>query len=184
MATGRPAGNQMAVAAQPFDAFAASERRLALRGSVDPHAFPRVAETLAAGGRGEVEWCIAGAVDDVGRPALEVRLDGRVPLVCQRCLQSYGQPVTQRTLLLLARDERELATLDAQDEHEVVLAARPLDAVELVEEELLLTLPYVPRCAEPACAARGQVQEAPHDAASPFAALADFGKPAGRKPRN
>ena len=51
-------------------------------------------------------------------------------------------PVAQRTLLLLARDERELARLDAEDhEHEVVLADAPLDPLTLVEDELLLTLP-------------------------------------------
>ncbi len=60
-------------------------------------------------------------------------------------------------MVLLARDERELARLDEEDEHEVVLAASPLDAATLVEDELLLTLPFVPRCerAECARAARG-----------------------------
>ena len=184
MATGRPADNQMAAAARQFDAYAASERRLALRGSVDPRGLPRVAETLAGEGHGAVDWCIAGVVDAVGRPALDVQLDGRVPLVCQRCLQPYVQAVAQRTLLLLAHNEGELASLDEQDEHEVVLADHPLDALELVEEELLLTLPYAPRCADPACVTAARLREAPVAAASPFAALAGFGKPPGRKRRN
>jgi uncharacterized protein len=130
---------------------------------------------LAAEGEGAVDWCIAGVVDAVGRPALDVQLDGRLPLVCQRCLQPYEQGVSQRTLLLLARNEGELASLDEQDEHEVVLADHPLDALELVEEELLLTLPYAPRCADPACAMAARSLEAPVAAASPFAALAGFG---------
>ncbi len=73
---------------------------------------------------------------------------------------------------------------DLAREHEVVLADHPLDALELVEEELLLTLPYAPRCADPACAMAARSREAPIAAASPFAALAGFGKPAGRKRRN
>jgi uncharacterized protein len=181
---GKPAGNHVVAGPRQFDAYAASERRLALRGSIDPREFPRVDETLAAEGSGEVAWCIAGAVDALGRPALDVQLDGRVPLVCQRCLLPFVQTVTQRTLLLLARNERELASLDEQEEHEVVLADRPLDVLELVEEELLLTLPYVPRCADPACATGAEAREVPVAAASPFAALAGLGKAAGRKRRN
>lgn len=184
MAAGKPAGNHTAAVPRQFDAYAASERRLALTGSVDPRAFPRVADELATDGDGAVAWCIAGAVDALGRPALDVQLDGRVPLVCQRCLQPFVLTVAQRTLLLLARNERELASLDEQEEHEVVLADRPLDALELVEEELLLTLPYVPRCADPACPTGEQAREAPVATASPFAALAGLGKPAGRKRRN
>jgi uncharacterized metal-binding protein YceD (DUF177 family) len=44
--------------------------------------------------------------------------------------------------------------LDEEDhEHEVVLADAPLDAVGLVEDELLLTLPFAPRCPEDECPA-------------------------------
>jgi uncharacterized metal-binding protein YceD (DUF177 family) len=57
-----------------------------------------------------------------------------------------------------------------------VLAAAPLDAVSLTEEELLLTLPYVPRCERPVCAAStlaaGRAPEASTNV-SAFAALAE-----------
>jgi uncharacterized metal-binding protein YceD (DUF177 family) len=74
---------------------------------------------------------IVGMTDASGRPALEVRLDGEVPLECQRCcLRTFTWPVAQATVLLLARDERELARLDADDAHEVILAAAPMTLVE------------------------------------------------------
>ena len=54
-------------------------------------------------------------------------------------------PVSQGTEVLLAHDEDELATLDAETDGEVILADRPLDAATLVEDELVLTLPFAPR---------------------------------------
>jgi uncharacterized protein len=78
--------------------------------------------------------------------------------------------VAQQTDLLLARDEPELARLDAEDT-EVVLANTTLDPRNLVEDELLLSLPLSPRHDEEACAAarRSMTDDAKR---SPFAGLA------------
>ena len=143
-----------------FDGLGVAARRAELSGQVDAAALARVADLLSAeGGDSRIDWRITGSADAGGRPALEVSLRGAVPLTCQRCLRPFRWPVEQTTLLLLARDERELARLDGEDhEHEVILAAKPLDAVELVEDELLLTLPFVPRCPESGCPAAGQAQ--------------------------
>jgi uncharacterized protein len=110
-------------------------------------------------------------------------IEGGVPLECQGCLQAFTWPVQQRTLLLLARDEAELGRLDALDEHEVVLASAPLDARELVEDELLLTLPFAPRCTRTDCGV--QPADAPVERApSAFAALAGVRAPdAGKRRR-
>ena len=63
-----------------------------------------------------------------------------------------------QTTLLLAHDEQELAHLDESDEREVLLAAGPLDPLDIVEEELVLSLPYVPRCDRPDCMADAAAQ--------------------------
>ncbi len=138
-----------------FDAFGVARRGAVIEGRVDAARPPRVTDLVVPEAEAsELQYRIAGSVEDAGRPALEVSLSGTVALACQRCLQTFAWPVEQRTLLLLARDERELARLDAEDhEHEVVLADAPLDPLTLVEDELLLTLPYVPRCPESHCRA-------------------------------
>jgi uncharacterized metal-binding protein YceD (DUF177 family) len=64
--------------------------------------------------------------------------------------------VDQNTELLLARSEAELARLDS-DEIEVVLATERLDPLMLVEDELLLSLPFSPRHADGECEAATQV---------------------------
>jgi uncharacterized protein len=135
-----------------FDAFDLAARRLELSGTTDALELSRVEDHLADG-EAMIAWRIAGAADALGHPALEIGLDGAVPLECQRCLRTFSWPVAQRTMLLLARDERELARLDEGDEHEVIVAAAPLDPLALVEDELLLTLPFAPRCERDDCGA-------------------------------
>ena len=148
--TGRKAKAPHPRKAGSFDAYKLVAQRLGLEGVVDAVGLPRVADQLAEGAA-DVAWRISGTTDALGRPALEVSLDGAVMLECQRCLRPFAWPVAQRTLLLLARDEREQARLDADDQHEVVAAAAPLEARALVEDELLLTLPFAPHCERGDC---------------------------------
>ncbi len=171
-----------------FDAFDLIARRGHLEGVVDPFELPRLAEGLddrlddsgpAATG---VRWRIDGTTDPAGHPALEVTLDGDLPVTCQRCLGVFAFPVAQRTRLLVAKSEAELAALDDAGEDEVVLGASPLDAYELVEDELLLSLPHAPRHEEGQCPVVVQDDPAAGESApsSPFAALAGLKPARGR----
>ena len=170
-----------------FDAFDLALRRATLAGTVEVATMPRAVDRLAPeSGASAVSWRITGTADALGRPALEVRLDGSVPLECQRCLQPFAWPVAQRTTLLLARNERELAVLDADDdEHEVLLANAPQDAMTLIEDEVLLALPYTPRCERASCA---ETPLAMRDVAAPrasaFAALAGLKDSAAKKAKH
>ncbi len=174
-----------------FDAMDMAARGLELAGAVRAADLPRVADQLV-GGPGEdaatVGWRIAGVADALGRAALEVTLDGAVTLECQRCLRPFSWKVAQQTVLLLARDEREMASLDEQDEHEVVVADVPLEPRVLVEDELLLTLPFAPHCGRGDCVTaemKGDRRTGSHSAedSSPFSALAALKTRPGRKPK-
>ncbi|CAG0991850.1 hypothetical protein BURK1_02311 [Burkholderiales bacterium] len=129
-----------------FDAFRLSSRAGAISGTLDARSLPNVAESLVAGDDPvPIAWTIAGRASADDRPALEIDLTGSVPLVCQRCLGPVDWPVAQATEVLLARDEKELVRLDAEVDGEVILADRPLDPATLVQDELVLTLPFAPR---------------------------------------
>lgn len=165
-----------------FDAFELAQQRGTVSGGVAASELPRVADSLASEG-GRVAYAIVGTADAANRPALEVTIEGTLSLTCQRCLQPMSWSVEQRTTVLLARDERELAQLDESDEHEVLLAEAPLDALEVVEDELLLTMPYAPRHPEvegASCAPATRVERDDSNRASPFGALA--GLQAARDP--
>ena len=133
-----------------LDAFRLAKEHGVLEGSVDAHTLPRVDDVLGEG-PATVEWRIEGSEDAEGRAALDIEVSGAVSLTCQRCLDDFAWPIAQRTEVLLARDEQELEALDAQSSSEVVLAAKPMLALALVEDELLLALPFAPRHPDDAC---------------------------------
>lgn len=135
--------------AQRFDAIRLARERNVIEGSVDPNALSRIAEQLT--GPGSVAWRVEGTSDPAGRPALRIGLRGSVTLECQRCLDDFAWLVDVTTEVLLARDDAELAALDADSSLEVVLAEGPLDPLALVEDELVLALPFAPRHPDEAC---------------------------------
>ena len=165
-----------------FDAFRLAAHREAMAGEIDLTGRARVVERLApATGLTPIAWRIEGSRDELDRPMLTLTLHGSVQLVCQRCLQSFTAAIDQRSELLLARDEAELARLDTE-EREVVLASAPLDARSLVEDEVLLSLPFAPMHPEGQCPAEAADTGAAlkHDTPSPFARLAAIKRRPGR----
>ena len=129
-----------------FDALRLAKQGASLSGSFDARALANVEEALAPGPDPvPVAWTIEGRSSAEGRPALGIEIRGSVPLVCQRCLGRIDWPVAQATEVLLAGNGEELARLDDASEGEVILADRPLEPAVLVEDELVLTLPFAPR---------------------------------------
>jgi len=82
------------------------------------------------------------------QPQIRLRLRARttVWLACQRCLQPVALALEVDRTLRFARDEDEAARLDEEEDDEDVLAlTRSLDLAALLEDELILALPLVPR---------------------------------------
>ncbi|MCC7325845.1 MAG: DUF177 domain-containing protein [Burkholderiales bacterium] len=141
-----------------FDAFRLAREGGVLEGTLDVAAASRLADRVSdriADGAATVDWRIEGANDVAGRPALLVSLRGIVPLTCQRCLSEFALPVEQQTMTVLARSEADADTLDADSDDEVLVADHPMDPVGLIEDELLLTLPYAPMHDVGACVVAG-----------------------------
>ena len=177
-------GKARSAPAERFDAFRLSDRGESLAGEIDVARRTRIADRLAQmAGPVPVSWRIEGGHDAFDRPALTLAVQGNLPLVCQRCLQVFDAAIDTRSELLLARDESELARLDTE-EAEVLLASAPLDAVTLIEDELLLSLPFAPMHPEAQCSAaavpeRGSGGKGELSAVSPFARLAALKKGSG-----
>ena len=135
---------------ETFDAYRLARERGVLEGTLDVAASERLADRVAPGAA-SIAWRIQGTTDAVGRPAVAISLSGNVPLECQRCLAAFDLPIAQRTVTVLAKSESDADALDAESGNEVLVADRPLVAVALIEDELLLTLPYAPMHAEDGC---------------------------------
>ena len=97
-----------------------------------------------------------------------------VVLQCQRCLQGLDELLQVDRHFRFVRGEAEAARLDEESDDDVLELPPRLDLHELVEDELILALPLVPR--HPRCPvplplpADTDVAEEP--APNPFAALA------------
>ncbi len=121
------------------------ERNEALSGELDMRALELAGESLAEGTEPvNVAWRIGGIRGDDGRPALAVTLRGTLPLTCQRCLETFAWPLAQETRVLVARDDAELKALDETTDDEVMLGSTAIGAHALVEDELLLSMPFAP----------------------------------------
>ncbi|HEU4458672.1 MAG TPA: YceD family protein [Methylibium sp.] len=134
----------------------------------------------------ELGWSARGEL--VSRPGqpdeiwLALRAQGEMALVCQRCLQPLRQPLAVDRRIRFVRGEDQAARLDGELEDDVLALGRSLDLCELVEDELLLALPLVPRhdiCPAGAVAAATPTDE-PASEPSPFAVLQTL---LGDKPR-
>ena len=130
--------------------------------------MPRLRDMIA-NDAGEVAYEIAGVRDGRGRPALRLKVRGTLSLRCQRCLEPMDFEVdTDETLVLaatLAEIHAEPASAQAPDR---VVAGREMKLRELVEDELILAVPYAPRHEE--CVAAGTL-EGENAKSSPFAGL-------------
>jgi len=161
-----------------FDPLRLAAKGEILAGELDARLLARVVDRLAPGsGPAPIAWSLGGNYDARSRPVLQLRLDVTVSLICQRCLQPFALKLALQNELLIARDEAELEQLDSE-EPEVVLAGH-IDPQTLVEDELLLSLPFSPRHAEGECIARapqGLDMVAGASNASPFARLSELKK--------
>ena len=112
-----------------------------LEGRLGLESLPRLAQSGCSGSI--IDFVLNGEINERGRPSLRLLVDGSVRLECQRCLDSLDLPLHLEAHLQLASSEAELAA--AGDDVECVLAEREMSVVALVEDEVLLALPMVPK---------------------------------------
>lgn len=124
---------------------------------------------LLASDAGQVAYEVEGTRDERGRPGLRVRVEGKLELRCQRCLEPMQAAVRTDELLVLAATQQEIDA-EAADGPDRVLAGKQMVLADLVEDELILALPYAPR--HEACAAAESRNAEKTD--SPFAGLRDM----------
>lgn len=145
-----------------------------LSGVVPLAGMTRLAEMVhALGESAEVELCFG--VDEQKRFRIDGFIDARVELICQRCLQPYECRLAARPKLVVLVEEERAATLPA--ELDPLIVDQVMAPVALVEDELILALPLIPRheqtCSLPEMPQGKASPEAdrPGDTRRPFAEL-------------
>lgn len=150
--------------------------------------LPRLADSVldAEPPGAPVHWQAEGEQRPVtgGAPEIWLRLSAQagVSMRCQRCLGAMPVPLDVDRWVRFVADAAEAEALDAELEDDVLELERQTDLRELVEDELLLALPLVPRheaCPQPLSAAAGEDEAPAEDRPNPFAALAQLKKKPG-----
>jgi uncharacterized protein len=153
-----------------------------LDGEIALRDLPRLAASAWQGGDAPAvraaRWSAEGAVRAVvgGEPEiwLHLQAEGEIALQCQRCLHAVVEPLRVDRRFRFARDDDEAARLDEELDDDVLTLERRFDLLELLEDELLLALPLVPRhetCPQPLPLVAEEPEPARQERPNPFAVL-------------
>ncbi|MDI9330231.1 MAG: YceD family protein [Alphaproteobacteria bacterium] len=105
----------------------------------------------------DVLWVLKGENKDLRGGAhqtwLRVQAQAQLRLMCQRCLEPLAQTLNVDRLFRFVSTEEAAQAEDDQAEEDLLVANQAFDALCLVEDELILAMPLVPRhddCQPPA----------------------------------
>lgn len=139
-------------------------------GQVALAAMPRLQDRLA-GNAGTVAYSVRGKVDQRQRPLLELEITGNPSLRCGRCLAPLEFALQLQSRVLLMPPGAVMQEDDDPDSPEWIEAGPELDVLELVEDEILLSLPLAVRHEQGKCG-DGGVAAANKERDNPFSRLA------------
>ena len=118
-------------------------------GSLTSHQLPRLAEFLMEPAEA-IEFSLRFDRDEQGRCVVKCHVKAGLPMQCQRCGQPMILPVDSTTALCAVANDALAKALPAQYEP-LVTENAPVALLDIVEEELLLAVPMIPRHAQGAC---------------------------------
>jgi len=124
-----------------IDGLAFARGATVLGGQLGLESLPRLARSGCSGAI--VDFVLEGEINERGKPGLRLAVDGSVRLECQRCLDDLDLPLHLEAQLEFAASDAEIAAAD--DAIERVVAGREMSVAALVEDEVLLALPMVPK---------------------------------------
>jgi uncharacterized protein len=161
-------------------AFAKADMRL--EGATPLAELTRLAEDCSGEVAGQVTWSAQGAMaeDASGKNTAWLHLEAKttVPLTCQRCLHPVPVDLLIEQDFRFVADEATALAEDDESEEDLLVLEDSFDLLDLIEDELLMSLPLVPL--HQACLSE-QVPTSPEEDAilseakpNPFAVLASL----------
>lgn len=133
-----------------IDTRKAFDQGMSFQGRVDEERLLRLAELVIAPGRLEVDASLQVYRDDNNYRRISGTVNGIISVCCQRCLNPLELKVHDDINLVLLESESELTNLDSGLEAWIIEGTY-LDPSEIIEEQLLLSMPIVSFHAEGEC---------------------------------
>jgi uncharacterized protein len=168
----RIVSKRSALAGKSIDSLAFARDGMRLTGQVPIAELSRLVDVVVDT-EGAVEYRVMGEQDRDGKAYLLLDLVGDLNLRCQRCLETVVFPlqVASRFLLVPAGQNWPDDEL-TDDSFDAIAAEKEMALLPLIEDELLLALPIVPR--HDVCEALPSIVE--ENVPSPFAVLGKLKK--------
>jgi DUF177 domain-containing protein len=158
-------------AARAIDPARFARERSRVSGTLTLTQLPRVADLLFDR-EGRVSYVVQGGASAKGQPLLHISLAADLAVPCQRCLERLPIHLDVERDLVLVASVSDLDPLeDEDDDTDTIASAGHLDLHDLVEQEIVLSVPMAPRHPEDACGVQPGARKT-DEAASPFSALA------------
>jgi uncharacterized protein len=106
-------------------------------------------EAQGAGAHNAVHFTAKGMTRPNGGTSAQIWLalaaEVALPQTCQRCLGPVDVPVTFEREFRFVASEEVAAVEDEESEEDVLVLSRDFNLLELIEDELLMALPVVPK---------------------------------------
>lgn len=147
-----------------------------VQGQLAVSAMSRLQDQLA-GDSGEVSYSVRGGLDALDRPQLELDVSGALKLLCAHCVKPLDYALDLHSRVLMAHPGAVPQDDDDPESPEWIEAGPELDLQELVEDEILLGLPFSVKHAPGLCGSENQETPGKKTADSPFARLATLLEP-------
>jgi uncharacterized protein len=139
------------VEARAIDPLRFARERSRVTGVLAVAQLPRLADLLSSR-EGMVSYAVEGDTSAKGQPVLRIHLTGVVAVSCQRCLERLPLHLDVKRDLVLIAPDAELDPLDDEDDDtDSIASAGSLDLHDLLEQEIVLSVPMAPRHPENAC---------------------------------
>ena len=160
-----------------MDPFRMAEQGRRFSGQIEIGHLKRLLPLLESS-EGTVDVELAFDIDEIGIRYLQGHLAARLELRCQRCLEAMEYPLESDFLLAIIQSDGEAERLPGTYEP-LVVETTPLHIQDVIEDELLLSIPQIPMHTDEACGDQymaeetdlAEQQEEQTDKVNPFAVL-------------
>jgi len=159
-----------------IDPLRLAQNGLQLTGQIAIKEMPRLLQSLVSN-EGMVDVDIVFDVDEINTPFMRGQFATMVAMTCERCMKAVKVDLKVNCLLAMVTNERKIGGLAEQYDPWLIEGNDDVLLSSVIEDELILALPLVPRHDE-ACLAASEWSSADEMVAeaetkvSPFAVLA------------
>jgi len=150
--------------------------------------MPRLAEEASTVHPGDgFDWQMRTHFEDApasdSHQILDLAINGRIHLICQRCLQDCAIDLDEKRRFILVSTEAEADDYPMDDEmQEPLVASQHFNLLETIEDEILLSLPLIPKHPDGFCEPHASVfgldgaEEGADERENPFKVLKNMKK--------